>query len=484
MNALTLSSKLHTEVCVVGGGPAGSVIACFLAQHGHDVLMVDGGRAAKSHRTESLSPSLRAMLGSLGLQSCMDAATFCREDRALVCWDEDSILLDRSYRTPRLLIDRMRFDQFLRGAASSAGVRILATRSYAPYRHPVGGWSIPLCSANGSRSIRADFFVDARGKRRGGLDDGSHKAPRTAAMTASWCLGSNGYAETRIEAGTNEWFWGSPLLAGSYAATIFLDPKRIAGLTKDERMGLYLHLLMDSKLLRDLFSGGLIGPVKTCDATSRFADDLIGEDFVRVGEAAFSIDPLSSQGVQAAIRSGIQGAVAVHTILARPADRDAALEFYRERQRKAASQCRMNTAQHYWRRARSSDNPFWRRRALEARIPATRRDAQSGRPVSSYTCLRVSPALRIVEVPVLSDEFIKRAAVLTHPALEDPVGYLDGVPLEPLIREVETRSSRDFILHRWSMHVGPAKAGKILNWMCEFGILLEEDSVCYDAPLS
>jgi len=482
VNALACASDLQAEVCVIGAGPAGSVMARFLAQHGHDVLLIDGSRASKPHRAESLPPSLRSILGNLGLQRCMDAATFHCEDRALVSWDGDSIALDSSYRTPRALIDRSRFDQFLREAASFAGVRILtATRSRAPLRHAVGGWSVPLLSASGQRVARTDFLVDARGRRGGGLDDHGRDLPRTAAMTASWRLAGNDSAETRIEAGENEWFWGSPLPDRSYAGTVFLDANRIAGLAKDERLRLYLDLLVDSRLLRDVFSGRLIGPVETCDATSRLAYDLIGEDFIRVGEAAFSIDPLSSQGVQAAILSGIQGAVATHTILVRPSDRDTALKFYRDRQRKAAALCRMNAAQHYWRRAHSLDNSFWRRRSLDAHMSDMQRDAKSGTPMSYDRCLCVSPALRIVEIPVLSDEFIIRAAALSHPALNGPVGYMDGVHLAPLIGGVEMPASKDRILQRWSMRAPPATAAKILRWMCETGILVTVDCVC-DGP--
>ncbi len=56
----------------------------------------------------------------------------------------------------------------------------------------------------------------------------------------------------------------------------------------------------------------LVGPVLACDATTFCATDPIGETFVRVGEACFSLDPLSFTGVEKAMQTGLIAATAAH----------------------------------------------------------------------------------------------------------------------------------------------------------------------------
>ena len=56
-------------------------------------------------------------------------------------------------------------------------------------------------------------------------------------------------------------------------------------------------------------------PVRVCDATSYEVGPTVEVDVVRVGEAAFAIDPLSACGVQTAIQSGLAAAATAHSLL-------------------------------------------------------------------------------------------------------------------------------------------------------------------------
>ena len=111
------------------------------------------------------------------------------------------------------------------------------------------------------------------------------------------------------------------------------------------------------------------GPVRVRDATPRMGADLIANDFVRTGEAAVAIDPLSSQGIQEALLAAIQASAAVHTMLTPDGDHTAALEFYRERRQAAATRGRLNAARFYQPHADRSS--FWMRRSLAADGVAT-----------------------------------------------------------------------------------------------------------------
>ena len=115
-------------------------------------------------------------------------------------------------------------------------------------------------------------------------------------------------------------------------------PRRCARTGGDARR-LYRRLLAGSRAVRRRWprTAGPAAGVQACDATSYAVATPIDERAVRVGEAAFAIDPLSSSGVQTAIQTGLAAAAAVHSILAPDGDRDAAIEYYGAHQRHAVA---------------------------------------------------------------------------------------------------------------------------------------------------
>jgi flavin-dependent dehydrogenase len=475
MHHTPLPIEQHTEICILGGGPAGAVVAWCLAKLGHDVLLVDREMAERRERGESFPSSIIPILDSLGLRDCAYKAAFHREKRAFILWESRGPYVKTFDDTNSLLINRPRFDRLLREAASDVGTRLVAPASaHAPRHLGTGDWTVPVTTPKQPLLVRAKFLVDARGKRRGlGMGRGRN-ACRTAAIAGSWASGDPELAETRIEAGVDEWLWGSPLPDNLYAATVFLDAERIAGLSGDNRSALYKSLLSRSQLLLGVLRGRMVGPVHVCDATSRIASSLIEIDSIRVGEAAFSIDPLSSQGVQAALVSAIQGSAVVHTLLTEPNESGLAIEFYRERQQSAAGRSALNAAHLYGLRARTKATSFWVRRSLveEPFAVETRQRRQPSKSLPSD--LRISQALRIVSVPTLSGVLIKRVPALSHPSLRQPVAYLAGVALAPLVREIKKAQSRDQILQQWAQRIEAGTARQIMSWMYRVGILVRQ----------
>jgi flavin-dependent dehydrogenase len=472
-----MTAGIDAEICVLGGGPAGAVVARRLAQLGHHAVLVDrtADETEEEPRAESLAPSILPIVDSLQLRGDIEAAVFCRESRALLRWH--SAVLEKSFAAASsLLVERACFDRLLRRAAARSGVRLIGpAKAQAPQRLASGGWLVPVTASKGSTAIKAAFLVDARGKRHHGR---SHAAPLTAAISALWAACDRSLAETRIEAGHDAWFWGSPVPRSRYVATIFLDSERVAGTAGANRAQLYRQLLSRSHLLKDLVQGDMIGPIRVRDATPRISPDPVGHDFIRVGEAAVAIDPLSSQGIQEAFLAAIQASAAVHTILTPGCDPTPALEFYRERRQTVAARSRLTAARFY--RAHTDRSSLWMRRSSAAEEAATDHRRQTRTGTAPPSGLRLSQALRIVEAPVLSGAFIRRAPALSHPCLERPVAYFGGVALAPLVEDAGGASTADQILLRWTRRMPPETARSIMDWMWTVGILDPQAGATHD----
>lgn len=458
---------IDTEVCVIGGGPAGCTVAQRLADLGHEVCLVERAAFPRPHVGESLPPSIIPLLDRLGLRQRVERAGFLRPARALVQWGAPRTFVAFDSGALGFQVDRAHFDLLLLAGAREAGVRVIQPVMPHGIQRIDGRWRVPLRHAAGT--IRADVVVDATG-RQGVLPRSRRRVrPATAALYAYWVEADIRGSETRVEAGEAAWYWGAPLPSGVFNATVFVDPRVCAGLTAADRERRYRELLSRSPLLSACLSGRQLGPVRVCDATPFVDDCPITADSIKVGEAALAIDPLSSQGVQNAMTSGFQAAAAIHTIRSRPDRTDLAVAFYQASVRDAAASHARLAADAYRTALPVTDSEFWRRRAAPASAPLT---ARARLPIAPT--VTVSPLAHIVPAPVLVGDEILPGRSVRHPNLERPVAFLVGHQLAPLLEAVSRQGqplSCADVVALWSTHVPPAAAGQILQWMWERGLV-------------
>jgi flavin-dependent dehydrogenase len=461
--------SIDADIVVLGGGPAGSILALRLAQIGHAVTLVERAAFPRAQVGESLGPAATHMLELVGLREKIEAAGFFRPRTAFVRWENEETEVKDFGAAPGYQVDRGRFDHILLGAAADAGVRVLQpATARRPHRGSDGGWIIPLCRDGRDVVLTASYCADACGRRS---PLGGHRArllPRTLALYAYWTGTNLGGCETRVEAGEAQWYWGAPLPDGTVNAAVFLDPRRWAGLSRASIEEFYLSLVARSALLRGCLNGTIVGGVKVRDATSSLADPVVGDDFVRVGDAALAIDPLSSQGVQTAMLTALQAAAVVNTTLQRPADTAYAVEFYRAGQKQRAEQFQRLSANFYAARARRTAEEFWRERAAGA-APDT--SESRGEPLPLGTRLRLAADAKLTHRPVLSGDFIAVEEVLVHPRLDGPCAFVTGVRLAPLLRQLGGGQSVADILQAWANHLPPQAVEAVLSWLWEAEVI-------------
>lgn len=447
------------SVCVLGGGPAGATIARRLAELGHAVVLVARDGGPRHALGETLPVSALPLLASLGLTGVVDMATTGEERERLAVWGEREPV---SQPGRAILLDRGRFDRLLRARAADSGVRVMAPGA-APRRDPARGWVVPVA---GRAPLCVPVLVDARGRRSGG---GVRLGAPTVALAALW---DHGPEATRIEAGEDFWAWGGPAPQGRHGAACFVDPARLAGLDSADRTALYLSLLARTRLFRRLGAGRLLGPPTVHDATSRLVPRCAGPAHVVVGDAALATEPLSSQGVQAALVSALQGAATVNTVLTRPEDAALALRFHRSCRLDAARRARRQAAAMHAAACQRIGSPFWVARAPGG--PANPEEAEPAPPamIQPGAALRLAPALRIIDAPVLDGALIRRGHVVRHPGMDGPLAFLGGVAIAPLLAAADFPAPEQDLLRSWSERIGSVEAARVLAWLRRSGLLI------------
>ena len=381
---------MRDDVCIVGGGPAGSTLAIRLARLGYRVAVYERSRFDRPRPGESLSSTALALL------PCRTDTLVCPVPSALVRWEGEtgvSVVQGSTVARPQL-------DLHLLDCAREAGVDVRRT---AP------------------DSIDARFVVDASGRA------GWSRVPRTRTGEPTVAIAAHvreGPREPRVEALADGWLWGAPIPDGTYSVMAFVDAGTPADTNRLNAM------CRASELFRDLH----IEDVRCHDATTYASTTPIDERSARVGEASFAIDPLSASGVQAALQSAVHAAAAIHTILTHPERTELAIHFYEDAQRAAVANHARWAARFYAESAFAS-RPFWSNRAAVGGQTSLSVPSPSSPRAKGQTGVSVLHALgdvTLADVPCLVGDVIEsRAGVVREGAR--PFVWLGGHEVAPLL---------------------------------------------------
>ena len=299
------------DALVLGGGPAGATAARLLAGWGHNVVIA-AGPAARHSMAECLPPSTRKVFRFLGIEEAVAAAGFLATSGNTVWWGGSRRRVEPYPEGAGYQVLRRDFDRLLHSLAESAGVRTIPPGAPRP---------------------AARFVLDCSG-RAGVLARQYRVRPkhsRTVALCGVW-RSERGWrlpdaSHTLVEAYADSWAWSVPLSRTLRHVAFMVDPA-------ETRLPSYAAELAKTRAFRRIFAQSeLVTAPWGRDASPYTSRQFCGPDFLFAGDAASSIDPLSSFGVKKAMVSGWAGAVVANTWLRRPAMRQAALRFHEERER-------------------------------------------------------------------------------------------------------------------------------------------------------
>jgi flavin-dependent dehydrogenase len=463
----------ETDVCVVGGGPAGATVARRLATLGHRVSLLERAAHPNQKVGAALTPGILPLLEALGLRARVEGESFVRPTRVVNLWAEEVANVEAHTGAPGFVVDRARFDRILLDAAEEAGVKVLRPARVTRASQDDEGWNVEVRSDAGPLNVKAAFVVDATGKGSVVAGRRERHSPRTVALNAYWRGVKSDPSEVLIEAGPDEWFWGATLPDGTFNAMVFLDPARRRDSSTQNLEALYRSLLCGSKLLRRCLGGTMAGAVKGLDASSYAEAHPVGARSIKVGEAAFSIDPLSSQGVQAAVASGLQAAVVVNTILRSDADADTAAQFYLARQREAVTRHARFAAGFYSEARPRSRTQFWQSRsAAVSEFGNAESRFASAAPPHGELRLSLSGEAALVETPCVVGDFVRSVPALVHPGMGRPVAYFGGIEASKLLGSLPEAATAAEIVRAWTPRLAPREGFELVSRLYRAGVLV------------
>lgn len=351
----------RADICVIGGGPAGSTAAYTLARRGYDVLLIDKAHHPRETVGESILPSAWKYFDLLGVSEQVERAGFIKKAGGVVVWGDDITEIsfrDFAYSRPGLHVERDAMDLLLLTNARRAGVCVLeGVRAESFIHRDSGCTDVVIAEADGTRSqISCRVLVDASGQyafvaRQQGcrhLDRDFRFVSLWGYFTGSRYVGSGGVMRAPADmphyspmtfvsrlAGWG-WAWHIPLREmTSVGINIPVEEYRreVGGHASIEAY--FLATCAAVKYLGDLLSDARLtnGSVRVLRDYSYLPDSVAGPGYFVVGDAAGFVDPIFSIGVVMALYSGHLAAWAIDRSLRKPEHAESSRRLFAQQMR-------------------------------------------------------------------------------------------------------------------------------------------------------
>ena len=368
---------ISSDVAIIGGGPGGSATAISLLAHAPalSVTLIEASRYEASRVGESLPPIARSLFETLGLWDAFSALGARESFGTSVVWGHATSVDNEFIFMPANTgwqLDRASFDAMLANEAKKRGAVLMLDTSVRGVQKIDGGWRLSL--SNGC-VLSSRFVVDATGgsaffARRAGarfvdLD-------RLVGISRFYECGESD-ARLMVETFADGWWYTAGLPNGKRVTCCVTDADLAQQMKLNETDGWQRQLSTTSTIAKITNLDKPSGTITVRSTNSRLLDPVFGEDWLAVGDAASRFDPLSSQGIVKALRSGIFASYAIGDLLLR--GDHAAMRRY---QRFVTEEFRSNVQtrlKYYRQEQRWPASEFWRRRHSEPPLLRQRMEA-------------------------------------------------------------------------------------------------------------
>lgn len=335
------------DVIVIGGGPAGSTVAAFLAMAGRRVVVVEKARHPRFHIGESLLPKNMPIFRRLGVFDRINAIAVEKKGADFSIPEKSRYTAFNFVRAlnadePNAFqVVRADFDKILLDNARDRGADVMEETEALDFHLSTNraGVRIKTAGDKDAREVSAHYLVDASGRdtfmsarlklksrdpRHNSASVYNHYAdvPRRPGDEAGnisiyWC--------------DHGWFWMIPLDDARMSVGMVCSPDYLK-----TRKGSLDEFLKTAFKLNPNVEARMADarPLSDAEATGNFSyrsSAIFGDRFVMAGDSYAFIDPVFSSGVFIAMQSGEYAAAALDACLSDPARATRELKRYQRR---------------------------------------------------------------------------------------------------------------------------------------------------------
>ncbi|MGV8861761.1 MAG: FAD-dependent monooxygenase [Pseudomonas sp.] len=405
-----------STILILGAGPAGAAVALGLRRLGYRVSIVSEWRRFPA--LEGVSLRVLEALRAAGLEHALVDATLPSQRQ--VSWNGQQHAQNIEW-----LLDRPRFDRGLREDLQRAGVELIEGRVLA-VQSSASGHRVQI---EGHADIQADFLVESRGRQAPALGKGL-RGPETVSLLNRW-QGAPGATASAVESIEQGWVWMARQADGCCYWQLTVDVASADLPGKAQLLDYCRERRRTSALATAFFADGPEVDVHlhARSSTAILCPQVCGDNWIRVGDAAMAVDPLSGNGIFQSLSSALQAPVVINTLLRAPERATLAQQFHRQRVEQLFLRFARIGRDFYADEQRWQDQPFWKARRQWP-------DAELAHKPADFSAISVQRA------PVLRDGLVDEAEVVV--TADQPLGvwHLQGIELAPLVRRLQTEPAQ------------------------------------------
>lgn len=313
----------EVDIAIIGGGVAGCTAAIALAGS-YNVVLIDQTDSPPKRIGECLPPATRRILKQLDLLEGLDSPLLSGNQSQHLkhigtqsYWGNEQAHIVDLLRNPDGFgwhLDRQAFEIYLRETALKRGVNCFWPAKLQSAHYENHRWSITALAKNKASNdtpyhFKAKFVIDASGRQ-------SHFARKIGIgrqqydkLISCWLTLPNQEANkmSTISASEIGWWYSSPLPQNKRILALQTDPDLIdRNVLKN--IDQFFKLAQTNREMANLIQENCstIGFHQTVAANSTRLDQVAGQQWVALGDAAMSFDPLSSQGMFNAMANAAQ----------------------------------------------------------------------------------------------------------------------------------------------------------------------------------
>lgn len=358
------SAPSSFDVAIIGGGPGGSATALSLRAHAPalSVVLIEATDYQAIRIGETLPPPARSLLAHLGVWTAFQTEGHREVHGTSAAWGGAVPLHNDFIFQPANTgwhLDRAAFDAMLSGEARRQGATLLLNTRVCDSTRVDNKWRLGLSTG---ASVAARFLVDATGgaavlARRCGA---RFVESDNLVGIAGFFRGGRGNPSTLIEAFADGWWYTAGLPGGRRILACMTDVDLMRRRRLQDPPEWRKALAAMPNVAATIHDAESEGPLMIRSASSRRLDPAAGPNWLAVGDSASRFDPLSSQGIFKALRSGIFAAYAIGDLLTKQ-DPSGLGRFRRTVLEEFKSYAEVRT-KYYREEQRWPESEFWLRR--------------------------------------------------------------------------------------------------------------------------
>ena len=354
-------------VAIVGAGPAGCSAALQLARAGLSVAVFEQRSSVSRKLGETLPPATNRVLKSLMLwEDFLNTGPLPSTCNAS-SWGSSSLAFnDFLFGTEGCgwHIDREKFDRLLLHAARDAGATFRLGSRVVSLKTTGATSNLEVVSNGNTGYCRADFVIDATGRAQNlwrmtpvGRLVHDHMIAVGHYVHSPRHIHEYGYA--LIEAVDRGWFYSAQLSASEAVICYMTDADLYARGNQESTQYWQEQLAQASHTRKRFCCGDIISPPIVASANTSVRSKVTGANWMAIGDAAMSQDPLSSSGIYYALTSGVEAA---RILVARKNGEAVELDDWSRYIRSAFSNYLVTRGKVYRNERRWPESQFWVRR--------------------------------------------------------------------------------------------------------------------------